>query len=106
MAVTITTSNFESEVLQSPIPVLLDFWAEWCRPCKMLSPIIDQVGDENQGKLKIGKVNIDEEPGLAEKHNVVSIPSLFIYKNGQVAARQVGALPKVQIEAFVRDFVS
>jgi thioredoxin 1 len=106
MAVTITSSNFESEVLQSPVPVLLDFWAEWCRPCKMLSPILDEVAGEEAGKIKLGKVNVDEEAALAEKHNVVSIPSLFIYKDGKIAAQQVGALPKVQVQAFIKDFVS
>jgi thioredoxin 1 len=106
MAVIITSSNFDSEVLQSPIPVLLDFWAEWCVPCKMLSPIIEQVGEEHAGQIKIGKVNIDEEPALAEQHSVVSIPSLFLYKDGQIASKIRGAIPKVKVEEFIKDFVS
>jgi thioredoxin 1 len=105
MATTITKTNFEAEVLQSTVPVLLDFWADWCRPCKMLSPILDQVGEEQQGKIKICKVNVDEEGELAQQHNVVSIPSLFIYKDGKIVGQQVGALPKVQVEAFVKQSI-
>jgi thioredoxin 1 len=96
--VTITAANFDSEVLQSSIPVLLDFWAGWCHPCKIISPILDQIADEYRGRLKIGKVNVDEENDLAGKHNISSIPTLVIYKNGSIALQQTGAMPKQDIE--------
>ena len=103
--VTITGDNFESEVLQSPIPVLIDFWASWCGPCKMISPLIDQIAEEYAGRLKVGKVNIDEETGLAERHSIVSIPTLILYKDGSVAGQQAGAVPRHNIEALFKDLV-
>ena len=96
----ITQDNFEAEVLKSDKPVLLDFWATWCMPCQMLSPVIDQIADE-QPSIKVGKVNIDEEPGLAASFGVMSIPTLVVMKGGKVANKMVGARPKSQILAML-----
>jgi len=101
--ITITGGNFEQEVLQSPIPVLIDFWAAWCGPCKMISPFIDQLAGEYEGRIKIGKVNVDEENGLAERHGIASIPALVLYKDGVIVAQRNGAAPKRDIEAMFRD---
>lgn len=91
MALTLTDSNFDSEVLQADQPVLVDFWAEWCGPCKMLGPVIDQVASELDGKAKVGKVNVDDARELAVKYNVRSIPLLLFFKNGEVKDQIVGA---------------
>jgi len=101
--ITITGDNFEQEVLQSPIPVLIDFWAAWCGPCRMISPFIDQLAGEYEGRIKIGKVNVDEENGLAERHGIASIPALVLYKDGAIVAQRNGAAPKRDIEAMFRD---
>jgi thioredoxin 1 len=102
---TITGSNFESEVLKSTVPVLLDFWAPWCGPCRMIAPFIEQIADAYDGRLKVGKINTDEEAELAVKHNVASIPTLAIYKNGEPVFVQSGALPKNQIENLVDKYL-
>lgn len=93
----ITSENFESEVMQSDKPVLLDFWASWCMPCKMLSPTIDEIAGEVEQKIKVGKVNVDEEPKLAQKFNVMSIPTLVIIKDGKVQSTSVGVRSKQEI---------
>lgn len=95
-ALTITSKNFENEVMQSDKPVLLDFWAAWCGPCKMVSPIIDEIANETS-VAKVGKVNVDEQPELAQKFGVMSIPTLVVIKNGKVVQSAVGAKSKAHI---------
>ena len=98
---TITKDNFESEVLKADKPVLLDFWAVWCGPCKMVSPVVDEIAAENDDII-VGKVNVDEEQELAMQFSIMSIPTLMVFKNGEVAAQQVGAVPKDAILAMVK----
>jgi len=104
-SITITVDNFEGEVLQSPVPVLIDFWAPWCGPCKMISPLLEQIADEYSQQLKVGKINVDEESALAEQHGVNSIPTLFLYKDGAVAGQRNGAAPKHEIEALFKNLI-
>jgi thioredoxin len=99
---TITKNNFESEVTNSDKPVLLDFWASWCGPCKMISPIVDSVADETKGSVKVGKINIDEETELAQTFKVMSIPTLIVLKDGKVVDKKVGVQPKQSILAMVQ----
>ena len=94
--ITITKENFAQEVLQSEKPVLLDFWASWCGPCRMLSPIVDEVAEE-RGDVKVGKVNVDEQPELAERFRVMSIPTLMVFKDGRLVDSTVGVQPKPAI---------
>lgn len=94
--------NFNEQVLTSHLPVLVDFWAPWCGPCRMLSPIVDQVAEEQQGRVKVVKINIDEEPELAQQFGVVSIPTLLVFKNGQLANRSVGVKPKHAVEQLLK----
>ena len=92
-------SNFEAEVLKSDIPVFVDFYADWCGPCKMMSPVIDKLSEEYAGKIKVGKVNVDENSDLAMKYGIMSIPNMVFFKNGEVVDRVVGAIPKPQMQA-------
>ena len=99
--ITVTSENFESEVLNSEKPVLIDFWASWCGPCRMLSPIVDEIAEEVQ-TIKIGKVNVDEQQDLAGKFGVMSIPTLILFKNGQPVNKSVGAKSKAALLDFIK----
>ena len=101
MEITLTKTNFEAEVLKSDKPVLVDFWAPWCGPCRMLAPILAEIAEEKAGAVKVGKVNVDEEPDLAAKYGISGIPAILLFKNGQVAGTSVGFKPKPELEAFV-----
>lgn len=100
-AIEITNVNFDEKVSNSDRPVLIDFWAEWCAPCRMLSPTIDAVAESYEGKALVGKVNIDEQTELAQKFGVMSIPTLIVFKDGQVAGKSVGVVGKDKIEGMI-----
>ncbi len=100
--VTITKDNFESEVLQSDQPVLLDFWATWCQPCKMTEPIVEQLAEEHAGKVKVAKVDVDQEPEISQQFNVMSIPTFLMFKGGQPVGTLVGAQPKPEFDKLVQ----
>lgn len=97
--IVLTEKNFADEVLKSEIPVLVDFWATWCGPCRMLAPTIAKIAEEQSGVIKVGKVDVDEEPMLAAKFGISSIPTLMVFKNGQVVNTSIGVIPKAAIEA-------
>lgn len=103
--ITLTSANFETEVIKSSIPVLVDFWAEWCMPCKMIAPAVDQLATDFAGRLKVGKVNVDQENELAGQHNIVSIPTLLVFKDGKVVRQKVGAVPKHELENLIKDLI-
>jgi thioredoxin 1 len=105
MALTVTKDNFQAEVINSDKPVLLDFWASWCGPCRMVAPTIDQLAIDFADKAVIGKVNVDEEQDLAEKFKVMSIPSLFVMKNGEVVERMVGARPADELRKLIEKYL-
>ena len=99
--VNVTDSSFDTEVLQSDTPVLVDYWAEWCGPCKMIAPILDEISGEYDGKIKIAKLNIDDNGETPPKYGIRGIPTLMLFKNGNVEATKVGALSKSQLTAFI-----
>ena len=98
MANPVTTPEFDTEVLQSETPVIVDFWAEWCGPCRAVSPVLDQIADERGDELRVVKVNIDEEPELAHRYGILSIPTIVLFKGGGPAAAAIGAQPKRMLE--------
>ena len=102
MVLKFTTDDFQKEVLDSDIPVLVDFYADWCGPCKMMSPVLDQLSNELEGKIKIGKVNVDDDPELAGQFKVMSIPNFVLIKNGQIVDQVIGAVPKAQMLAKIQ----
>ncbi|MBN1523466.1 MAG: thioredoxin [Spirochaetales bacterium] len=103
--VTITKDNFQKEVLESDIPVLVDFWAPWCMPCKMMEPILAQLAGENAGKLKVGKLNVDDEGEIAGEYNIVSIPTLLLFSKGSIAEKRVGAVPRQVLDDILKPYL-
>ena len=100
--VTFSDDNFAAEVLQSTEPVLVDFWATWCAPCKAIAPVVDAIADEYAGKVKVGKVNVDDNPGTPGTYGVRGIPTIILFKGGKVIDQVVGAVPKAQLEALIK----
>lgn len=105
MTADVTDANFEAEVLQADKPVLVDFWAPWCGPCRMVSPIVDEIGEENADKLKVVKVNTDENMQTASIYGITSIPALYVFKDGQVAKTIIGAQPKPMLMQQLEEFL-
>ena len=94
--------NFEQEVSRADLPVLVDFWASWCGPCRMLSPVIAEIAEEYAGKVKVGKVNVDEQPNLANRYGIASIPTVMLFKNGEVVSTSLGYRPKDELETMLK----
>ena len=103
--IVLTAQNFEKEVLQSDIPVLVDFWASWCGPCRMLAPAVEEISQEYAEKIKVGKVNVDEQEALAIQYRITSIPAVFVFKDGKIAKTSIGLVPKAQLEEMLKEFL-
>ncbi len=103
--VDVTGDTFKSEVLDSDIPVLADFWAEWCVPCRMVEPILEQMAEEYKGKIKVARINVDEEGELASNYNIVSIPTILLFHKGNVAGQQIGAAPRKVLEEIIKEYL-
>lgn len=103
--VKVTDSSFEADVLQSSEPVVVDFWAEWCGPCRMIGPALEEISDSMAGKVKIAKINIDENPSVASKYGIRSIPTLLLFKGGELAGQKVGAAPKGDLQRWIQGSV-
>jgi thioredoxin 1 len=101
--VTITSSNFDAEVVKSAVPVVADFWAEWCGPCKMVAPVLQELGREYKDRIKIAKIDVDAELELAQQFNIVSIPTILVFNKGQVVKQQIGAVPRQALEKMIKD---
>lgn len=104
-ALHVTEKNFSAEVLRSNLPVLVDFWAEWCGPCRMIGPVVEEVANEMEGKMKVVKINVDEAQELAAMHNVMSIPTLLLFHKGKILTQIVGAMPKESLLAKIKPFL-
>ena len=103
--VVITKANFESEVLKSDQPVLVDFWAEWCGPCRMLAPVVSAIAEKYEGRLKVCKIDVDEAPEVSEKYMISSIPAVKFFKNGEVVKESIGFVPQVNLEKIVEEII-
>jgi thioredoxin 1 len=103
--IVITAGNFETEVMSSDKPVLVDFWAEWCMPCRMIAPLVEEIAATYAGKLKVGTVNVDEQPDLANRFGIISIPALLVFKNGELVQQKLGAVPKHEIEGLFKSLI-
>lgn len=105
MAIELTDSNFDEIVLKSDKPVLVDFWAEWCGPCRMVAPIVSEISSEYEGKAIVGKLDVDSNPGVAQKYGIRNIPTILFFKNGEVADKQVGAVPKSMLVSKIDNLI-
>lgn len=105
MEIKVDTANFEKEVIDSEIPALVDFWAPWCGPCKMIAPYLEELAKNYSGRLKVCKLNVDEAPEVATEYTVMSIPSLMLFKDGKVMEKQVGAINKKELEKFIQPYL-
>ena len=101
MSLEVNESNFENEVLKSTVPAAVDFWAPWCGPCRMMAPVLEEIASESEGKVKVCKVNVDENPLLAQKYGIMSIPNFILFKNGEPAAQKTGACSKEELLEFI-----
>jgi thioredoxin 1 len=106
MVTAVTDATFDSEVKKADVPVLVDFWAEWCGPCRQVAPILEELSKELEGKLKVVKLDVDSNPQVAQAYNIRGIPALLLFKDGQVAAQKIGALPKQQLKSWLTDAVA
>jgi thioredoxin 1 len=103
--VTVTSSNFDSEVVQSAVPVVADFWAEWCGPCKMIAPVLRELGTQYKDKIKIAKIDVDAEGELAQQFEIQSIPTILVFSKGKVVKKQVGAVPRQALEKMIKEVI-
>jgi thioredoxin 1 len=104
-AIVVTDANFEEIILKSPLPSLVDFWAAWCGPCRVVSPIVEELAADYQGRLNVAKCNVDENPSTPSKYGIRGIPTLIVFKNGQEVAREVGAVPRAKIEQLIQKVI-